>query len=273
MSDELTEMAREKRKHLESWLTDYKQASQAAPLVQQAWELAKWEEDALNDTPKGMSFDPTTVEQLRNEVSSWQSVLRPMPAYDHSEIALVNSSASSGGTAIYTQISYAGQQVQDPIVEDWSTRHTEQYETMQSRHNRRAQVRRLLGCLNPDRVEEFERAWEALEGVRGQWLSQEKAGIAMRNLLEHSKGDLWQIAKRPHEQKFKWPIMVQRLSKTGKGTLAYRTLLSHERTHRQLHQELTQVAKNLRSVSRRDVTALMTRLQDHLFVVLSSVTL
>lgn len=273
LSDELGKIAREKRQHLENWLACHKEASPAAPTVERAWELAKWEENALINAPAEVCFDPVIERQMSNELTLWQSALPQMPQYNHDQIRQVYTSSFTSGSAMYTQISKTSQQLQDPEIEQWSTQYTERYETIQHRHNRREEVLKLLGSLNPERVEEFEKACEACESVQGGWLSQEDAGIAMRNVLEHVKGDLWQVAKRPHEQKFKWPIMVDRLSKTGPGTHMYQTLLDEETKHRQLHTELTHVAKNMKSVSGRDVVVLMTRLQDHLFIVLSSIEL
>ena len=274
MIREEAEIAREKRQYLEQWLASHREASEAAPDVRQALERSQWEEDALGNAPVEVAFEPDLKEQMKGELTSWQLVLPPMPLYDRGQISQVfatNSTAS--GSAIYTQVYQAGQEVQTPGVTNWSNRYTAEYEAIQCRHKRHEMVCEKLGLLNPRRVDEFDKAWKAAEDGQGRWLTQENAGIAMRNVLEHVKGDLWERARCRHSEAMTWRIMAQRLSKAPAGTVGRQTLLDQKSTYDTLHRELTDVAKNLTSASTRDIGSLMTRLQDHLLIVLSSVEL
>jgi len=271
----LAKIARQERELLERWQERFRGASRIAPVVQQAREKALWREDALSSAPPEVSFSHELERQFKTGLRSWEAVLPEMPDYDEAMVALATTStATATGSATYIEVERAGVQVQTSGAVDWSSLFTIRYKAIQDRFGTREQVQQLLRALNPRRTAEFDTACELVEVFQGGAQPQVAAGIAMRNVLEHFKGDLWNRAKRPYEQKgFRWNVMVARLAKTGPGTVPHQTLLDQADTHGQLHDELTQVAKALQQVSGRQVMSLLTRLQDHLLIVLSSVNL
>ncbi len=272
--EKLARIARQERELLERWQERYKGASRVAAVIQQAKEKALWREDALSNAPPEVSFSRWLERQLKTGLRSWEAVLPEMPEYDEASIGLANAStATASGSATYIEVERAGVEVQTSGAVNWSSLFMIRYEAIQDRLGTRAQVQQLLGALNPDRSAEYDTACELVEVFQAGSQPQVAAGIAMRNLLEHLKGDLWKRAKRPHDQKFRWDVMVDRLAKTGPSTAPYQTLLDEGDTHKQLHSDLSEVAKDRRQASGQQLMSLLTRLQDHLLIVLSSVKL
>lgn len=96
------------------------------------------------------------------------------------------------------------------------------------------------------------------------------AGIAMRNLLDHYKGKIYEAARKSPGENMTWEKMVKALTTFPPETIGYTTLLGEEATWSSLKSELSDVAKN-RAHGRIEVLNVL--LLTHLFTVLSLVTL
>ena len=79
-------------------------------------------------------------------------------------------------------------------VNDWGTRHAQEYESLQDDLGREAEVRELLCALKPELASEFTQAAGEVSKCLAGTSTQASAGIAMRNVLEHYKGELFDRA-------------------------------------------------------------------------------
>ena len=96
------------------------------------------------------------------------------------------------------------------------------------------------------------------------------AGIAMRNLLDHYKGKIYEAARKSPGENMTWKKRVESLTTYPPEAIECTTLLGEEVTWSNLKSELSDVAKNR---IRGSVDVLNILLLTHLFTVLSLVTL
>jgi hypothetical protein len=127
--------------------------------------------------------------------------------------------------------------------------------------------------LKPAVAQEFELAENMYQGAIGGWQDQTAAAIAMRNVLDHYKGELFERAiNRPREQKILWSVMADRLTPTSLGSLGHQQLRSEEKTWNNLQESLSKLAKN-QPYRDKSLETVHTELLDHLHTILSSVTI
>ena len=70
------------------------------------------------------------------------------------------------------------------------------------------------------------------------------AGIAMRNVLEHSKGKLFSLSMIKEHEKISWSLMIDRLAPKGLTYFEKWILEAQENTWKKLHSVLSGMAKN-----------------------------
>jgi len=270
MSDELRETQKKNLKLMQDWLDGFETARKAAPLVWQAYEIKQWEFEALSAMPDSATDIPHAhlLEVYSTEQEFWREGLPPMPEYDEDSLAAGTAIAVSSGSATYQVVSRASY-LGDPAAQSWSEKYTVQYTHMQGQQQRVDFVRRVLEKLNPDLAVEFDEAVEMYHLVSAGWGDTTSVGIALRNMLEHLKGELNERAfVHPREQKLKWPEMAARLARGGAKSIESRTLIKAEQEWRSLHQRLTAMAKNLKTGTPVLPTVVFPEWVDHFYTVL-----
>jgi len=270
MSDELREAQKRNLKLMQVWLDSLETVKTVAPLVQQAYEVKQWEFEALGAMPDSATDIPHAhlVKMYSAEQEFWKRNLPPMPNYDEASLAAGTAIAVSSGSATYRFVSRANY-LGDPAAQSWSEVYTVQYMHMQGQQQRVDSVRRLLEKLNPDLAVEFDEAVQTYRIASSGWGDTTSVGIALRNVLEHLKGDLNAKAfVHPREQKLKWPEMAARLAKGGTESLESRALTKAEQEWKSLHQRLTAMAKNLKTGTPTLPNVVFPEWVDHLYIVL-----
>lgn len=273
MNDELKEVKEKTLKLLQDWLSKFEEAKEVAPSIQQAYELKSWESEVLDTMPDAATEIPYDhlLEKYSMEQEFWSSNLPQMPSHDKWTLSSGSALSVSSSVSTYQLVARA-LDLGDPETQLWAEKHTYQYMEMQRQQQRIAYVRSALKSLNPDRASEFDRAVETYRFWSTGWSERESVGIALRNVLEHFKGDLYEKAiNRPREQKIKWPQMAMRLAKGGANSPESKTLIAEEETWKSLHRRLTEVAKTLDTGVATNLDMIFTEWIDHLYTVLSLV--
>jgi hypothetical protein len=267
MDDETKRLAKEKRDYVEQWLANFDKASAIAPSMRQVLEVEKWQYETIVNAPSAAIEIPSQQlnKELDQELQEWKVVLPPMPHYDVGNVNRAIAGTTVSILSLYTVVQDA-RQLPSEEVQSWSRHYATAYEDIQKLSERRTKVRDLLLTLNPARANEFDIAVKNYEEAIGGWREPESAEIAIRNVLEHYKGDLLEKAKQK-EQKVSWATMADRLSAEPMGTPAHQQLIDQEKIWNELHSTLTKIAKRL-NVS-ADLIAVHTKFLDHLFIVLS----
>ena len=131
-----------------------------------------------------------------------------------------------------------------------------------------------MEILNPDRVSELRGAQQKYILSKTEMEDKVDAGIWIRNVLEHFKGDILQLAKTSDKENTpSWEKMSQRL--TGKTTTSIECseMIKQKVEWKRLHEELTKIAKNPKYAKNANLEIIWIEFIDHLFIVLGLINL
>jgi hypothetical protein len=262
-------LANAKRVYLGDWLKQAKSVEEVVPKVQQQWELAKWEEDTLchvpNQVPNILPGDVTS--SLAEDLETVHEALPQIPQINVATLC-VSAATTSTTSAIIYQATEDARHSGDAHVHSWGATYSEQYEILQNQLGRQQEVRSLLHNLNPKLGLEFDDAVSGYRAVLAGTSSQPKAGIALRNVMEHYKGELMNLARqRPKEQKITWEDMSHRL--VDNVGVARKRFQQQEKGWGDLQQRLSKVAKGHIQLDESELKRVFTEVLDHLYIVLS----
>jgi len=264
------QLSNEKKTYISNWLSQAKTIADAVPKVQRQFEVASWETSALSDAPDEI-IDPLS-ENLNSSLSKDLYIVKQaLPQMPEINLKILN--ASTGSTAataayIYT-ITDQARQSDVASINEWGSRHSNDYLSLQNQLDRESEVLNLLNELNPTLMEEFKQASNDIKKCLANTISQTNAGIAMRNVLEHFKGELFELArKHPREQKLNWTEIADRLVEPG--ALRDRFKLQEEQWN-SLQQRLSRLAKGHITMDNLELKSIFVKLIDHIFITLSLV--
>ncbi len=274
MDEQVKRLATERRELLENWLRSYKQASQVVAHVDEAYQVAKWEEDVLLSAPKAADGLPWgQLEELyTGDLNDARAVFPPMPSYDPSQTASISVAGTVSASATYGLVAQVSR-LPDERARQWSVDRAARYQSLQAAAGRRDRVRSLLGKLAPRLVVQFDEAERSYRGATDAGQSQEAAAFAMRNVLEHYRGELFARARRWPKENMTWPGMAERLGYQRTGPKPHSLLLREEVVWGQLEKDLSNLGKAQVYSGSLDLVTVHTQFLDHLFTVLTLVKL
>lgn len=270
MSDELKNEQDKTLKMMKDWLDNLETAKQAAPVVKQAYEQKLWEAESIDTMTDAAAEIPhdDLMKKYSMEQEFWRNNLPPMPYYDDYSLTTGLAMTIASGSATYQFVSRTSD-LSDPTTELWAQQRIQQYVYMQKKQQRINYVSDTLKKLNPDLATEFDKAVETYQLASSNWVERSSAGIALRNVIEHFKGELLERAiNRPKEQKINWSDMAARLAKGGNASSECQALEDAEKTWKSLHSRLTDVAKNLQAGAATNLDFIFVECVDHLNAVL-----
>ncbi len=266
---------KEKKETLDSWLIDLKKRNEQAPDVQRSAEVVGFQIDLIESMPKELPKE--AKENLANQFSFttnyWQKTL-PLPQQSplYNPASGYAMEVSSSNTAYQALSSISCEPKANEPVSSWIKDKAISYQKIQERHQRREAIAGKLTRLFPDRCEEFQKACDTYQKCIAGFESQTAFGINARNLLEHLKGDLFSVAmRRLRVQKVKWDQFAKAMAKGGPDSQECVSLMAEEKTYKHLHVTLTNLAKNLVTVTEANLRSHMTEYHDHIFAVISLV--
>ncbi|MBX3002722.1 MAG: hypothetical protein KF828_02125 [Anaerolineales bacterium] len=143
-----------------------------------------------------------------------------------------------------------------------------EYRELQAKQSRYEQVRELLGKFKTDRVKELDTAYQAYKSAIADVGERVAAGISIRNLHEHFKGDLYEKARIQRRENMTWERMAIRLARGGEGSAEHTELLNQNHNWESLQTRLTEVAKGQKSGIVADLDDIWTKFLDYMFIVL-----
>lgn len=264
-----SKLANAKRVYLADWLDQAKSVQGAVPKVQQQLDLAKWEEEALSDVPsQAANIVPSDVtSSLAEDLETLRQALPEIPQINLVALDVSVATTSTTSTRIY-QLADNARHSDDPQICGWGSRYSEKYEILQNQLGREQQVRSLLHNLNPNLALEFDDAVSEYRAVLAGTTSQPKAGIALRNVIEHYKGEVMNLARQhPKEQKISWEQLSNRL--VGNVVVARQRFQQQGKKWSDLQQRLSKLAKGHIQLDQSELYSVFTEFIDHLYIVLS----
>jgi hypothetical protein len=272
VQDKIQRLAAERQRKLKVWLDNFEQAAEIAPHVYRAYEVTKWESEAISEAPENVrgAIARELTPYYTNSLAALGSSLSAMPQYIASTTVSNLSAVTASATPTYAVLASFRSSNDEP-TQIWANRQMSIYEVIQTSFGLVERIKKLLMSLKPAIAKEFELAEDTYQGAIGGWQDRTAAAIAMRNVLEHYKGELFDRAiNRPHEQKIPWSVMADRLTIASVGSPGHQQLRTEEKTWNNLQKSLSNLAKN-QSYRDKSLETVHTELVDHLHTVLSSV--
>lgn len=279
MPDQPHELIRDLIHRISTWLEINKENQKAVKPLTEILEVLRWAQESINTMPPEVktSFQAGILyANMAGVQTALEMYLPPVHPVNVSGITSIGSSTSSITSAALL-LNPGGLTRSDITGSSWLLERSEAYKKLQERQEKSRRVRELLGALqtrvpsDPNLIAEFDYMMEkTAQGKVSSGEDDVSAGIAMRNLLDHYKGKIYEAARKAPDENMTWAKMVERLTTFSPGTIGYTTLLGEEATWSNLKSELSDVAKNR---AHGPIDVLNVLLLTHLFTVLSLVTL
>jgi len=261
-----------KRDYLKNWLDNAESIHKIVPYVQQAYDQAEWQGSFFESMPSEISgkIDESYNRRVDDSLQYTYTNLPQLPSMEgvHDNVtSMVAMNVSDSTAALQFAITYAVT-FTSPESKSWAADKIGSYSKLQLRSENIEFIESQLANIKPENATEFK---EAVEAYYASSTTGDISGLAikMRSVTEHTKGELIEIAKKPPEQKIKWPAMAERLAKGDPSSIEYRNLLNEEGTHRALHSKLSRVSKNQIQLGQEEVKSTFAEFIAHLFTVLN----
>ncbi len=274
MKKKLIEVSKERREYLKDWLAKIKKANERIPDIQDMVEQTEWDVDMFSNMPDGGEefISPRLLIDYSKGNEFLKSNLPLPPHYTIQTVNITSSVITSGSTGAYTTI-LLGSEVNDPFINQWSKEYSISYRKIQEKQSRFEKVNQYLKKINADRIDELETSRNVYLATIAGVGKKIAAGIAMRNLLEHFKGDLFEKARLWPKENMTWKLMAGRLTVNGDESFDYEALIRQKSVWTSLHNVLSDVAKNKKQGKDIDLESVWVKLIDHLFIVLGIINL
>ena len=265
---------KEKKKYLNDWKKGLENAQEALQSVERNLELTDWEIDTLENRPASatsLSSDELTS-AFKQDYNYTVGAFPKIPNYSSSMALSATSIATSGTVSLYNRVSQL-EGSPNPNIKSYAQQYTERYRSLQESQQRQKQVRDLVSKFNsPTALNRFDRASKAYLAAKSATGEITQAASEIRNFLYAIKGELYTLARRQPRENMRWTIMSERLAKQDASNELIQQLAGQESVHKILTDQLSDLAKDRRSISITDLQNLWVQVMDHAFTVLGLVT-
>jgi hypothetical protein len=237
--------------------------------VQQQLDCAEWEERALSEVPNETEFTiPGHVTaSLAEDLDTLHQALPKMPEIKYHLIDTSAATTSTTSVKVY-QLTDNARHSSNSKIRDWGTIYGTQYENLQNQHGREQEVRNLLHNLKPELAVEFDQAVSEYRAALADTGSNTSAGIALRNVHDHYKGEIMNLARQSIEkQKITWQQMANQL--VDDVGVARPRFQDQQKEWHDLQQCLSELAKGKAQLKQSELKSIFTKFIDHLHIVLS----
>lgn len=263
---ELLEVAHQRLTYLREFINRIKKANEQVPAIQDMIEQTVWEVTLLEDLPiEAEKLIPSNYPEKYKADNEYLIRNLPLaPAYNPNSVNSTASITTSGSSDMYSILSDAEETYGGDIIA-WSSPYKASYRHIQEKQSRFENVIQKMQILNPDRIEELRKAKKLFSNAIANIEERIAAGTAMRNLIEHFKGDLFEMARKHDRENMTWRRMAERLAL---GDFELDELINQETIWNSLHARLSSVLKNQKSGMSDNLEDIWTNLMDHVFTIL-----
>ena len=281
--EEFDAAKKEAKGHLDfvsNLLDQAKQAASIFPYLQQAYEMTYYYYNVISTMPESTPEGPKII--IFDSLSSGQQFCNAnreqIQRFDQDVITSYLAFNASGSIPVYQSLSDLST-ASNTEVSEWASPFITQYRDLQQKQKKTTLISSILQRISKPLDSEFQSALQTYKKAFSNLVGKEAAGIALRNVLEHFKGEIHSIAlkiakrTKPAVQKLKWIEMSSFLAKGGSTSFECNQLISEEGTHRSLHDRLTMVAKNRSTISDDDLEDIFVELIEHIYAVLNLIDL
>lgn len=273
--DKAKEIANSNSAYLSDWLDRAREVRELEPYVQQAYQNTVWQRDSLNSIPDdAVDVNASLVNSLENSRYVFENYLPEIQKSrkQYTDVSSFNATVISGSSNTF---SYLNQISPDLSSEqrDIISPQIASYVELHQRQNRITTVKCLLNKLDNNLVDELELAEKELRHFKNKTSDVIAPATALRNVLQHFKGQLFLKARNTPKETPNWSIMAGRIVITGVSTPEHNTLENEKTTNSQLYDRLSRILKGNLNAASSDMDNIFIEVTDHIFTVLSLIIL
>ncbi len=264
-------IAESNRNFISDWQKKAAEIREIEPYAQRALDVVSWQLESLNKIPNNApDIKPEVVESMyfSGEVFSkrlpeitiqtdWAVVMAAVPASANSGSSMTFEYLNE----IYPQISPEEQKEILPQINSYKLIHENQ--------QRYGSLKDKLREMKPYLEDELETASKELQHYRNGTAEVLSPATAIRNVLQHFKGELFFKARAADKEKLKWDIMAKRIVVETPPSPEYNILKNEGHTHSNLYDKLSRILKGNMSVSPDELGNIFIEVIDHMDTVLS----
>jgi len=248
-----------------------KAIKESIPYIFLAYEQIEWQRNVFESKPNGIELNIDDVDLLRlKDNYNLSETLPPLPTIEKDSLINFMTDCTSATTITMNLIVSVDPKI--PSAKSWADDNLNAQIKLQEKQKQIENISFILKDLKNDELKLFN---EAVDSYNSLLATNDISGTAMkiRNSLEKIRGYLYERAKKPREQKIKWPLMAQRLAKGGATSIQYRDLLREEASYDYLHGQLSIIGKNKQLSTIGDLRYIFSRFTLHLFTVLNLINI
>ena len=250
---------------LSDWLERAREVRELEPYVQQAYQNTIWQRDSLyaipDDAPDLNASAVRSLENSRNILENYFPEILKSPR-QYTDVSSFNATVISGSSNTFSYLN----QISPNLSQDQQDRINPQiasYVELHQRQNRISTVKTLLAKLDQGLVDELELAENELQHFKNRTSDVIAPASALRNVLQHFKGQLLFNARNTPKETPNWSLMVNRLVIAGVSTPEHSTLEGEGAAHSQLYDKLSRILKGNLQVTSTDM--------ENIFIVMGDV--
>jgi hypothetical protein len=246
---------------LNNWKNNLQSILEAAPFIEQAIEYAKWQLEFSeahdgNDLEMNHPFEMI----IKGEFEFLVGLIPQLPKYSYSP--LISATPVTTSIELYNTINNSNAAARNEILRIYA----QKYEHIQEADITKEKISEMLRKYLLEEFNIGERSYSAYNLLL---IEQQAVGITMRNVLERLKGRLFALVRRRHEQKITWRTYFERVSTFPKDSNEHLMLLKYEQVFTDLHDKLTNIAKNNKSIeSSEELQVIHTNYINHIYTLL-----
>jgi len=260
------------REYLETWVERNRRNQELLPLVTDELERVKWEiqvRSALTNHPEaGTTLPPNLNSRVEQSYAYLMSELPMLPEYKPTAF----TSIASVGTAVAADFYAFISQTYASLGEILDINQCKiSYYQLQQRQNRPQEVLQDIRTLNfPELEDRFAKAQKAYYAHKNGTMVNSAAASELRNLIYSLNGYLLSRAReKPSEQKLRWEQYATRLAPYLNPSHLYDEIVRQGEVYKEIKQLLSEGGKDRSLI---DIESVWTRILDHIYIVLGSIS-
>lgn len=273
--DKAKELVDSNASFLSDWLDRTREVRELEPYVQQAYENTIWQRDSFYAIPDDVpDLNASVVRSLENSRKVFENYLPEIQRSPsrYTEVSSFNATVISGSSNTFSYLN----QISPNLPQDQQDRISPQiasYVELHQRQNRISTVKNMLTKLDQKLVDELELSEKELQHFKNRTSEVIVPASALRNVLQHFKGQLLLKARNTPKETPNWSIMAKRLVITGASSPEHSTLEEEGAAHSQLYDRLSRILKGDLQATSTDMENIFIEVADHFYTVLSLVRL
>jgi hypothetical protein len=264
-------IAESNKKSLSDWLKKAGEVRRSEPFVRQAYDILSWQCETYNKIPDtAPDINIKIVNNLKYSGEVFLSRLPHITFQTDGDIAVASLPATTiAGSSmtfdylnnIYPEISPENQKIISPQINSYKSLHESQ--------KRLESIKIELIKLNPQIEEELETAFVELRYYKNGTSEVFSPAAAIRNVLQHFKGQLLIKARKTEKETPNWDAMAERLVCEKKPSPEFNVLKQERYTHSTLYDKLSRILKGNMIVTPEELENVFIEVIDHVYTVLS----